>query len=190
MKKIIFVGPPGSGKSTLISEVFCKLKIKGYTSEIVAEFARQYIQEYGPPSSIFEQLLISREQDKRERNINQSIDYLLIDAGALSSYFYVSLYANYQDKKHRLVVNTIYERFLDDLYSQKYNYVFFLPTLETYKTNPSILNDGTRFQTPDEINTLECHMLLMFTRLHRQNNIYTITCPLEDRANQVLKIIS
>lgn len=189
MKKIIFVGPPGSGKSTLVSEVFVKLKTSNKNVELVNEYARQYIQEYGPPTSVFEQLLIAKEQEKYE-SLHTDINYMLIDAGRLSSYFYASLYANYSDKKQRLLIHQLYLNFLDDLYLRRYDYIFFLPITETYKVKSDMLEDGTRFQTPEEIDTLEMHMSLMFGRLHHLDNVYVLDVPLNKRCLEVLKIIA
>jgi hypothetical protein len=51
------------------------------------------------------------------------------------------------------------------------------------------LLDGTRFQSQEEIDTLDMHMSLFFTRLHKLSNIYTLDCPLENRASIVMEKI-
>ena len=41
MKKVVFVGGPGSGKSTISAEVFVELKKRGANVELVTEWIRQ-----------------------------------------------------------------------------------------------------------------------------------------------------
>ena len=83
----------------------------------------------------------------------------------------------------------MYKYLLDDIYLKRYDYVFYLPTKHTYEANSDILSDGTRYQSEDEINSLETHMGLVFTKLHSLDNIHTLDCPLEYRAEEALKII-
>jgi hypothetical protein len=84
----------------------------------------------------------------------------------------------------------MYKYFLDDLWLKRYDYVFYLPTKETYAFNPNILNDGTRFQTEEEINILEEHMSLVFTKIHKLDNIFKISSPLPNRVKEIISILN
>jgi hypothetical protein len=65
-----------------------------------------------------------------------------------------------------------------------------LPMAETYAKNPNILGDGTRYQSVAEIEALETHFSLVFTQHHKLDNIHVLDCPLDDRLNTVLDIIT
>jgi nicotinamide riboside kinase len=188
-KKIVFVGAPGSGKSFLSNNVFTELKSKHINSEIIHEFIRYDIQANGPMQSIWEQYRTRTKQKELEDAVPDAYDYVCIDSGTLTPYFYACLYADFNDTRQRIVLQDMYKYLLDDIALKRYDYVFFLPAKHTYEVNKNILNDGTRFQTQDETNILDDHMSLIFGKLHKFDNVYTIDCSLDKRVQTVLNII-
>ena len=80
---------------------------------------------------------------------------------------------------------------IDIIYTKRYDYIFFLPgKLTKEKTGINdIIKDGTRYQSEEELNVLDQHMELMFTKVLKANNIFKLDCPLENRMEEVLKII-
>ena len=52
-----------------------------------------------------------------------------------------------------------------------------------------IANDGTRYQSADELDILDQHMTLIFTKIFNADNIYKLDCPLNERLTTVLDII-
>ncbi len=186
-KRITLIGAPGSGKSTLAAEVFVELKKQGKNVELISEWVRSDVHLNGPLQSIWEQFRTRSHQAELEDAVPKNVEYIITDSGTLTPYFYACLYANNKDARQRLVMHDMYKWFLDDLYLRRYDYVFFLPISEAYKANPDMLEDGTRFQTRDEIDTLEMHMTLMFARLHQLDNVYVVDVPLRERVNYVLE---
>lgn len=190
MKKLVFIGGPGSGKSTLATDVFTILKKQKYNTELVTEFIRRDIQEHGPMETIWEQYRVRYKQCELEDNLPDVLDYAVIDAGTISQYFYAILYCDHSNSRQRLVLADLYKYWLDDIYLKRYDYVFYVPSNHTHSENPNILNDGTRYQTTEEVNTLEASMNLMFDNLHKNvGNIYTIDVPLQERTSKVLSIL-
>lgn len=189
MRKICLIGNAGSGKSTLSGELFVEMKKKGINAELVPEFIRGDIQRNGPMTDIWEQYRTRSNQKETEDAIPENVEYSIVDSGTLTPYFYACLYADNTKARHRIVMQDMYKFFLDDLYLGRYSHVFFLPMAETYKANLNILNDGTRYQTAEQINTLEEHMTLVFTKLHKLDNVYVLDGPLESRCKNALDII-
>lgn len=186
---ITFVGAAGSGKTTIAKDLFVALKKKGYNTELTSEWIREDIQANGHLESIWEQYRTRMKQMEREDAVPKNIDYHISDSGTLTMFFYAALYANKTKPRERLVLSDMYKYFLDDIYLKRYDYVFFLPSCQTYEKNMNILNDGTRFQTEEEIDLLNRHMSMMFTEVHKTENVFSIDSPIDKRLNQVLEIL-
>jgi nicotinamide riboside kinase len=189
MHRICFIGNAGSGKSTLTADVFVALKKQHRNAEMVPEFIRSDIQKNGPMRSIWEQYRTRSKQKELEDNVPE-VDFMLTDSGILTPYFYACLYAEKTDPRSRLVLCDMHEYLLNDIYNRRYSHVFYLPMAETYAKNPNILGDGTRYQSVAEIEALETHFSLVFTQHHKLDNIHVLDCPLDDRLNTVLDIIT
>jgi hypothetical protein len=189
-KRIAFIGNAGSGKSTLSADVFVQLKKLNVNVELVPEYVRTDIQLNGPMTTIWEQYRTRNNQKELEDSIPANVEYMITDSGVLTPYFYSCLYADNTIPRERIVLQDMYRHLLDDLYLRRYSHIFFLPMKETYQQNPNILSDGTRYQSRDEIMTLEIHFDLVFNKLHRVDNIHILECPLTDRVERVMNIIT
>jgi nicotinamide riboside kinase len=182
--RIAFVGAPGSGKSTLTTEVFTSLKQQGANAELVDEFVRRDIQRHGPMRSIWEQYRTRAMQKELEDAVPASVDYVVADSGTLTPYFYSVLYCDHSDPRQRLVLQDLYRYLIDDLYLLRYDLIFYLPS------DPTVdVEDGTRFQSSEEIATLDAHMDLTFNKLFRTGNTHRIEGSFAGRASKVLDII-
>lgn len=74
----LFAGP-GVGKSTAASGIFHKMKTKGYSVEIVHEYAKELV--YGKDFlKLSDQLLILAEQNHRLYRLRNQVDYVINDA--------------------------------------------------------------------------------------------------------------
>lgn len=180
MKRIVFVGAAGSGKSTLSTAVYSALKQAGRRVEHVDEFIRRDIQAHGPMSTIWEQYR-TRQFQKELEDAVPATDYVVCDSGTLTPYFYAVLYADPATPRQRLVIQDMYKYLLDDLYLQRYELVFYLPLLGGIN-----LNDGTRYQTEEQIKVLDQHMGLVFTKLHRLPNVHSVDSGYDKRFEEVM----
>jgi nicotinamide riboside kinase len=179
--RAVFIGGPGSGKSTLASQVFSSLKASGRKVEHIHEFVRNDIHAHGPMTSIWEQYRTRQYQKELEDAVPNIADYTICDSGTLTPYFYAVLYANPSEPRQRLVLQDMYKYLLDDLYLRRYDQVFYVPLIK----GPDI-KDGTRYQSDDEIDLLDDHMRLVFTKLHRLDNIFHVQQGFDKRLEEVM----
>jgi len=188
-KKIAFIGSAGSGKSTLAADVFVELKKKGHKVELVTEWIRQDIQVNGPMTTIWEQYRTLHHQRSVEDAVPEAADWMITDSGVLTPYFYSCLYTNKANERERLVLADMFKFLIDDLYQKRYQYVFFLPGEHTYSVNKDIDKDGTRYQSKEELQILDDHMRLVFTRMFKVDNIIELDVPITKRTKEVLKVL-
>ena len=143
------------------------------------EFVRRDIQVNGPMMSIWR---TSRtRQFRKTEDAVPATDHLICDSGTLMPYFYAVLYANPNEARQRLVLQDMYKYLLDDLYLRRYDMVFYLPVRQI-----AHLDDGTRYQNDEEVRGLDDHMRMVFTKLHRLNNIYTVNSAFDLRLDEVM----
>jgi thymidylate kinase len=186
MKKIVFVGGPGSGKSTISAEVFVELKKRGANVELVTEWIRQDLWINGPMTTIWEQFRTYARQREIEDSVPTNVDWVVTDSGTLTPYFYAIEYCDQKDPRQRLVLHEMYNRLVTDIFANRYSHIFYLPTTETYKRNSNILSDGTRFQTLEQVNKLDQNMRITFCEMIKNDSVYTVDVPLEERSQFVL----
>jgi nicotinamide riboside kinase len=190
-KRIAFLGAAGSGKSTLVTDVFTKLKKEGCDVELLTEWIRYDIQANGPMDSIWEQYRTFHHQRTLEDSVPEQVEMVLTDGGCLTPYFYACLYTKTANERERLVLADMFKLFVDDLYKKRYSHIFFLPGKLTKKQTGAkkLIKDGTRFQTEEELEILDEYMSLAFTRMFKVDNIYVVDVPLDNRADAVIDIL-
>jgi hypothetical protein len=179
--RIVFVGAPGSGKSTLTTSVFSALKQAGRNAELVQEWIRSDIALLGPMTSIWEQYRTRQYQKELEDAVPDNVKYAVCDSGTLSPYFYAVLYSDPTDPRQRIVLQDMYKYLIDDLYLGRYDLIFYLPCLM-----PTDLNDGTRYQSARQIDILNQHMEIFFTKIHRLPQVHRVNNCLEHRLEEVM----
>lgn len=183
-RKIAFVGPPGSGKSTLAADVYTYLKQRDRNVEIVPEWIRYDIQRNGPMESIWEQYRTRQNQKELEDAVPDTVDTIICDSATLTPYFYACLYCQHADVRQRIVMQDMYRYLLDDLYGRRYDLVFYLSSVHGTDTD-----DGTRYQTAEEIDALERHMEVTFCDVFKVGNVHHISGAFADRLARVVAII-
>jgi AAA domain len=183
--RITFVGGPSSGKSTTAADLFVQLKKQGKNAEMIQEWIRRDIMRNGPMKSTFEQYRTLMYNKREEENFPPHVEYLIHDGNTLLPYFYAALYADKDDLKDRLVIQDMYSVMLDDLYSRKYDLIYYLPRMQTDEAGAQIA-DGTRVQSPEECDLLDRYMRLLLTEVHRMDNVRVIDCPLNERTDWLL----
>lgn len=119
MRVINLYGGPGSGKSTIASGLFYKMKIAGYNVELVTEFARDLINS-GSHHMLNDQNWILAHQNDRLSRLKESVDWVITD----SPLMLISIYADnvWPDKSYL----EIFKLFVKELYYEYHNYNFFI----------------------------------------------------------------
>lgn len=184
-RRIAFIGACGSGKSTLAAKVFTSLKECRVNVELVDEFIRRDIQLYGPMKSIWEQFRTRQSQQELEDAVPAVVHTVIVDSETLTPYFYACLYADHVDARQRLVLQDMHRYLLNDLYMKRYDLIFYLTPIPG-----ADLNDGTRFQSDDEVSILDQHMDLVFNKLFRIGNAHRIDGEVSLRLDKVMSIIN
>lgn len=80
------IGAPGSGKSTLVAEIFQKLKYEQIDCEMALEYAKEKLWE-GTLDQV-SQLYIFARQEERLRTLRDKVDVIVTDAPHIHSFIY------------------------------------------------------------------------------------------------------
>jgi nicotinamide riboside kinase len=140
MLKIGVSGVPSCGKTTLARKLAGSLREKTQykTIELVSEYARSYITQYGPLKSIYEQLIIFQRQLDKEKKIHNGTEILITDSPIFLSFSYATELLDHNDPKQIKVVTELFESMMKLNIGRRYDIIFhLLPT-----TTP--IKDGVR----------------------------------------------
>ena len=89
---INFFSGPGSGKSTVASGLFHRMKMKGYSVELVTEYAKDLVWE-GRNKTLTDQFYITATQNHRIEMLVGEVEYVITDSPILLGLLYAP--ANY-----------------------------------------------------------------------------------------------
>ena len=95
---------PGAGKSTIAAEMYAFLKRHGHSVELVREYAKELVWE-GDLSKLNDQIEVSKEQCRRQRILNERVDYIITD----SPLFLGILYAKRNHPCHKILNDAVAE---------------------------------------------------------------------------------
>lgn len=109
MKKqvvINLIGPPGTGKSTIASELFAKMKWMGLDVELVSEFAKELVWEQRD-ETFKNELYIFAKQHHRLFRLKNKVDFIITDRPLILSLFYNKKYGDDSEPFRNIVLNEI-----------------------------------------------------------------------------------
>jgi len=179
--KIALLGAPFTGKTELTSALAEALP----RSFGLPEYAREYIEKYGPPEHIVEQMYMLEKMAQIERSIGDLYPYVIIDS-PLPVY---ALYGThfYQSKTGKKAVEFREEfRKLAVRHANDYDLCYLLPCSEVEYTLKNM--DSVRALKPDERNAVGV-MLREFCASHVSNYV-VLRGSVEDRVKRILEDIS
>ena len=95
MKTVVInlIGSPGTGKSTLASELFSKMKWQGYDVELVSEYAKELVWEERT-ETFKNELYLFAKQHHRMFRLNNKVKYIITDRPLILSLFYNEKYGD------------------------------------------------------------------------------------------------
>lgn len=139
---INFLGSPASGKSTLATKLFSRLKEMGLDAEFVSEFVKGWAW-IGKDIGKFDQFYIFGKEVYNQSKLFGKVDFVIADSPVALTAFYQLYYHNDNS------LNGICRRFYEMTEEEGVKVVnFFLPRRKKY-------NPKGRFQTAEEIAKLE-----------------------------------
>lgn len=146
MIKVCVVGSPSCRKSTVCEQVNVVLKMAGIKSELVREFARDYIDLNGHLQEPWEQSVIYEGQKKREDAVMASgKEVVLCDSSTFLGIVYLNHLYNKRDFRRTAdfyFLKEMYGKYIEGMYD--YDLIFYAPPVGEN------IKDGTRIQTDDE----------------------------------------
>ncbi len=90
LKKVINIfGGPGTGKSTLAAALFAKMKISGFSVELVSEYAKQMVFEDRGNVLKEDQLYIFAKQHRKLLVLRDTVDYVITDSPFIQGWVYL-----------------------------------------------------------------------------------------------------
>lgn len=121
MTKVINIfGAPGSGKSTLAFGLMYRLKMNGCDAELAHEWIKDKIYE-GSPYPFHDQLFTYAQQNKKLRQLNGKVDYIITDSPSVQCVAYVETEPE------------IYPQMALDYFNQYDNLNFFIERTHPYQ---------------------------------------------------------
>lgn len=178
--KIAILGAPGTGKTTLAEDVNNELKYIGYNSEVVPEFARSFIRDYGSIEHVSEQIMIVHGQIELEERTAAHHDIVICDSCSLLCYIYGSIAADRSNKKDRYYLNYVHKMILDHL--PTYDMFWFVPK------EREIMSDNIRSQTDSQAEIISGQIEALL-RLE-VDKFHVITGNREERLNKAKLIMA
>ena len=103
---INLIGSPGTGKSTIASELFAKMKWQGFDVELVSEYAKELVWEQRQ-ETFKNELYIFAKQQHRLFRLNGKVDYIITDRPLILSVFYNNKYGNGSENFKNIVFEEI-----------------------------------------------------------------------------------
>lgn len=171
MTKVInLMGAPGTGKSTIASELFAKMKWQGYDVELVSEYAKELVWEERNETFKNELYLFSKQHHRMFRLLDK-VEYIITDRPLILSLFYGNKYGGITEGFNQIVKDEI-ERFE--------NINIFLN-----RTKPYVIKG--RNQSEEESNEFAVEMLKL---LSENVDIHILAdCVQDETSNKILEYI-
>lgn len=108
MKTIVInlLGSPGTGKSTLASELFAKMKYMMYDVELVSEYAKELVWEERN-ETMKNELYLFAKQHHRLFRLKDKVQYVITDRPLILSLFYNQKYGDNSKQFNDIVMHEV-----------------------------------------------------------------------------------
>lgn len=103
---INLIGSPGTGKSTIASELFAKMKWLGFDVELVSEYAKELVWEERN-ETFKNELYLFAKQHHRLFRLNGKVKYVITDRPLILSLFYNQKYGDSSQQFRDMVLHEV-----------------------------------------------------------------------------------
>ncbi len=149
--KVNFCAAPSSRKSTVCSALESQLKQLQFVADTSKEYARQYINTYGIPKDMYEQLIIMKNQDIRDKAIASVSEIMLSDTPAIASYIFGVRLLQAKMKREGRAKKTLAEyKYLEELHLEGIKKLDWFDLIIVFPPLDSVIQDGTRSETMED----------------------------------------
>jgi nicotinamide riboside kinase len=131
MLRIGFTGIPSTGKTTTARALasLCSREMGFSNVELVSEYARKFISDFGSIDSMWDQYWILNKQLELENSVSSSVDLMITDSPIFLPFLY-ALDTNTGTKKDTEILNEMFSKISHNNLPRRYNVIFHLePTL-------------------------------------------------------------
>lgn len=143
--KVNFCAAPSSRKTTVCAGLESKLKQNRIEADSSREYARQYINTYGLPRDLNEQLTIFENQDTREHKIAGVSQVLLSDAPCAANYvFSVRMLDNLCKERGESGYSRAQYKFLEEMFLKSLRKCHWFDLIFVFDPPTEVVDDGTR----------------------------------------------
>lgn len=171
---INFLGQPGSGKTTLGTQLFTELKIRDIDVEFVSEFVKTWTYT-GRKINKFGQYYIFGTETENQSRLFNKVEYIIADSPVLLTSFYQQYYWNSDT-----LVKPAKEfyKFAEEAGVKIIN--IFIDKEFTYKSKG-------RFQTEEESEDVKKQLLQFLT--NNKYDYFHLKVPVKNRINAILSLL-
>lgn len=166
MQVINLYGGPGTGKSTIMAELFSKLKWAGYNVEMAPEFAKELVWE-SRHHTLNDQVYIFGKQSHRLHRLRDQVDYIITDSPLLLSLYYNKTSGN------------TFNQLVEEVYRSYDNVDIFLERTKPYQA-------AGRLQTESEAKVIDG---ALFEIVNNQCNRFSSIAADRFAADQIMTIL-
>lgn len=124
------IGGQGSGKSTMMADLFAWLKWHNVDSEMCSEFAKELVWE-NRQETFKDEMYIFAKQNHRLFRCNGKVDVIVTDRPLIMSVVYNRFYGNPNNYEW----NTAYENMVSETFNQYNNLNIFLNRVKPFNPN-------------------------------------------------------
>lgn len=124
------IGGQGSGKSTMMADLFAWLKWHNIDSEMCSEFAKELVWE-NRQETFKDELYMFSKQNHRLFRCNGKVDVIITDRPLIMSIAYNRFYGNSQN----IEWNNAYEKIIKETFNQYNNLNIFLNRVKPFNSN-------------------------------------------------------
>lgn len=130
MKRIGFVGVPGSGKSSVARGVAARAYDKIGRVELIAEYARRFLSKYGTVNKVSDQYKILQKQLEWEDVIPEiETDVTITESPIHMGFLYALELRDRENIKDTMYINDIFKRMNKVNCPPRYDIIFHLPPI-------------------------------------------------------------